>query len=80
MLLKLGERLTSIRFDQLSATSVEKAKVTILNFFGGCLAGADSPLTRAEKTVWDSQGCRGGCVVVGSKAKTSALAAASVNA
>ena len=80
MLLQLSKRLEAIRYDQLPEETVKKAKITILNFFGGSLAGADASLTMAEKAVWKSQGCSGDCVILGSKGKTSALAAASVNA
>jgi 2-methylcitrate dehydratase PrpD len=80
MLQELGRRLESIRYDGLPEKTIEKAKITILNFFGGCFAGADAPLTKAEKAVWESQGCLGACVVIGNKGRMSPLAAASVNA
>jgi 2-methylcitrate dehydratase PrpD len=80
MLSELGKRLEAVRYDSLPSITVEKAKTTILNFFAVSLAGADSPLTQAEMDVWESQGCRGDCVVVGHKGRLSALAAAAVNA
>ncbi len=80
MLTGLGRRLESIRYGRLPEKTAEKAKIAILNFFGDCLAGADAPLTLAEKAVWDSQGCGGKCVIVGGRDKTSPLAAAAVNA
>jgi hypothetical protein len=80
MLIELGKRLESRRYGRLPEKTAEKAKIAILNFFGDCLAGADAPLTLAEKAVWDSQGCGGKCVIVGGKGKTSPIAAAAVNA
>ena len=79
MLLELGKRLEAIQYDQLPEKTIEKAKTAILNFFGGCLAGADDALTMAEKAVWESQNCSGDCVILGHKGKTSPMAAASVN-
>ena len=80
MLYELGKRLEAIRFDRLPRETVDKAKTTIMNFFAGGLAGADAPLTLAEKAVWESQGSSGNCVVVGHPGRLSPLAAASVNA
>jgi len=80
MLLELGKLLESIKYDQLTERTIIKAKTVILNFFGGCLAGADDPLTMAEKAVWESQHVSGDCVILGHKGKTSPMAAASVNA
>jgi 2-methylcitrate dehydratase PrpD len=80
MLLKLGQQLESIHYNQLPEQTIKKAKVAILNFFGSSLAGADAPLIVAEKAVWESQNCSGSCVILGHKDKTSPVAAASVNA
>ncbi len=80
MLLELGKRFEAIRYDALPKKTIEKAKTAILNFFGGSLAGADAPLTMAEKAVWESQNCSGDCVILGYRGRTSPLAAASVNA
>lgn len=80
MLLELGKRLESIQYNQFPDKTIEKVKVAILNFFGGSLAGADTPLVMAEKAVWESQNCSGHCVILGNRGKTSPMAAASVNA
>lgn len=79
ILSELGKRLESIQYEALPETTIDKAKTAILNFFGGSLAGADAPLTKAEKAVWESQNCGGDCVILGHKGKASPLAAASVN-
>jgi len=80
MLLELAEILRSIEYDHLSELTVEKAKITLLNFIGTGLAAADSKEVLAEKMVWNEQGSAGMSVVLGHAGRVSAAAAASVNA
>ncbi len=80
LLLELGRRLEFIRYSRLPQKTVDKAKIAVLNFFGGCLAGARDSLVLAEKALWKSQNCGGDCVILGSRERMSPLAAASVNA
>jgi 2-methylcitrate dehydratase PrpD len=81
MLSKLCDRLIDdITFTDLPAAVEEKTKTAILNFLGGSLPGADAALTLSEKNIWDNQGCRGDCVIIGHRGGTSPLAAAAVNA
>ena len=80
MLSELCRILDSIEYDALPELTVEKAKVTLLNFLGTGLAAADTPITKAERSVWEAAGSNGACVVLGQGGGVSPLAAASVNA
>ena len=80
MLYELSKILESIKYENLSELTVEKAKITILNFLGTGLAAAKSPVTRAEIAIWKEIGGTGDCVILGNSGRVSALAAASVNA
>ena len=80
MLLKLAEILRSIEYDRLSELTVEKAKITLLNFIGTGLAAADSKEVLAEIAVWDEQRSAGKSVILGHAGRVSSAAAASVNA
>lgn len=78
MLMKLAGRLEHIKYENLPADVIHKAKIAILNYIGGSLPGADSSAARAELDFWKSQGA-GDCVVLGHKEKLPPLAAAAVN-
>jgi len=80
MLVELGEILESIKYDKLPELTVQKAKITILNFLGTGLAAAESPVTKAEVSAWKRLGCAGVCAVLGHGGTVSPLAAASINA
>ena len=80
MLLKLCKILKSIQYDSLPDLTIEKAKITILNFLATSLDASDSPITKAERSVWETAGSPGSCVIVGQSGGVSPLAAASVNA
>jgi 2-methylcitrate dehydratase PrpD len=80
MLLELSRILESIEYDDLPEVTVDKAKVTILNFLATGLAAADSPIVSAESSVWKTVGGVGNSVILGHSGKVSPLAAASVNA
>ena len=80
MLLELCKILESIRHSDLPELTVEKAKITILNFFGTGLAAADTAVTKAERAVWSKTDGGGACTILGHAGGASMLAAASVNA
>ena len=80
MLPELSEILKSIEYDTLPALPIDKAKTTILNFLGISLDASDSPITKAERAIWEKLGSAGGCVIVGQAGRASPIAAASVNA
>ena len=80
MLLELCGILKSIRYDALPEFTVEKAKITILNYLGISLDASSSPITKAERSVWEEAGGVGECVIIGQSGGASPLAAASVNA
>jgi len=77
---ELSKILKAINYDELPELTIDKAKDTILNFLATGLAAADSPLVRAEGSVWEAAGGAGDCVIIGNKGRVSQLAAASVNA
>ena len=80
MLFELSKILKSIQYDTLPELPVEKAKNIILNYLGTGLAAADSPITKAELSVWKALNSSGDCVILGHRGRASSLAAASVNA
>ncbi|MCL1828384.1 MAG: MmgE/PrpD family protein [Oscillospiraceae bacterium] len=80
MLLQLAERLEKITFDKLDKKTAKKTKIAIMNYIGGSLPGADAGVTAAEKAMWESFCTTGSCVVIGHRYRTSAPAAAAVNA
>lgn len=80
MLEKLSNRLASISFGHLPAATVHKAKIALLNYIGGSLAGSDAPAVLAERALWAALDGGGTCSVIGQRGRLSPLAAAAVNA
>ena len=78
---EVASRIGAIRFDDLPDHVVRKVEIAILNYIAGSLLGFDSPVSFAEKRMWDFLCCMdGGCTIIGHEGKYGVLAAASVNA
>jgi len=77
---RLAQFASALRFEDLPAQVVEKAKTCLLDTLGCCLFGSTLDSVRKLTTFIASEGCGNQATVFGSRLRTSAANAALVNA